>query len=98
MQVGDYILSPDVCVERKAIPDLVQSLAHGRLYNQCEAMTRYYKRPAVLIECEEGRPFGLVNPNELGTEISPNSIISRLSLLLLATTPAMGIPRKVHQP
>ena len=51
MQVGDYILSPDVCVERKAIPDLVQSLAHGRLYNQCEAMTRYYKRPAVLIEC-----------------------------------------------
>ena len=33
-------------------------------------MTRYYKRPALLIECEEGKPFGLVNCNELGPEVS----------------------------
>jgi DNA excision repair protein ERCC-4 len=29
--VGDYILSPKMCVERKALPDLEQSLANGRL-------------------------------------------------------------------
>jgi hypothetical protein len=28
LEVGDYILSPEVCVERKAIPDLVQARAH----------------------------------------------------------------------
>ena len=83
LEVGDYILSPEVCVERKAIPDLIHSLGSGRLYNQAEAMTRYYKRPALLIECEEGRPFGLINPNELGPEISPQSILSKLSLLML---------------
>lgn len=28
------MLSPDMCVERKAIPDLRQSLASGRLFHQ----------------------------------------------------------------
>lgn len=31
LTVGDYILSPDICVERKSIPDLVQSFTSGRL-------------------------------------------------------------------
>lgn len=31
LTVGDYILSPKMCVERKALPDLEQSLANGRL-------------------------------------------------------------------
>lgn len=34
LEVADYILSPQACVERKAVPDLIQSLASGRLYNQ----------------------------------------------------------------
>ena len=83
LEIGDYILSPEVCVERKAIPDLVQSLSSGRLFNQAEAMMRYYKRPALLIECEDHRPFGLINANELGPEIAPQSLLSKLSLLLL---------------
>jgi DNA excision repair protein ERCC-4 len=83
LEVGDYILSADVCVERKAVPDLIQSLAHGRLFHQAEAMLRYYKRPALLIECDEARPFGLINQTELGTEILPNHLLSKLCLLLL---------------
>mmetsp|Transcript_46374 Transcript_46374/g.115976 ORF Transcript_46374/g.115976 Transcript_46374/m.115976 type:complete len:292 (+) Transcript_46374:192-1067(+) len=31
LEVGDYILTPDICVERKAIPDLIQSLHVGAL-------------------------------------------------------------------
>ena len=31
LTVGDYILTPDICVERKSVPDLVQSLNSGRL-------------------------------------------------------------------
>eukprot|EP00948_MAST-09A_sp_MAST-9A-sp1_P001783 g1783.t1 len=48
--VGDYILSPEVCVERKAIPDLIQSLQSGRLWTQVEAMCRHYTVPILLIE------------------------------------------------
>lgn len=31
LQVGDYILSPDICVERKSISDLIGSFNSGRL-------------------------------------------------------------------
>ena len=34
LQVGDFILSPEICVERKGVSDLFQSLASGRLYHQ----------------------------------------------------------------
>jgi DNA excision repair protein ERCC-4 len=32
--VGDYILSPNICVERKSLSDLLGSFASGRLYQQ----------------------------------------------------------------
>ena len=32
LTVGDYILTPDIAVERKSIPDLIQSFNSGRLY------------------------------------------------------------------
>ncbi len=31
LTIGDYILSPKVCVERKSLPDLETSFANGRL-------------------------------------------------------------------
>jgi len=52
LEVGDYVLSPTVCVERKAIPDLVNSLATGRLYTQANHMCRHYKTPVLLIESD----------------------------------------------
>jgi ERCC4-type nuclease len=40
LEVGDYVLSPEMCVERKSIPDLIGSLSSGRLYTQALSMTR----------------------------------------------------------
>ena len=34
LAVGDYVLTPAMVVERKALPDLVSSLNSGRLYTQ----------------------------------------------------------------
>ena len=83
LEVGDYVLSPDVCVERKSVADLHHSLANGRLYNQAEAMLRYYRRPALLIEFDDGRPFSLQSAGDLGSEIAPHHVSSKLALLLL---------------
>ncbi|KAL4956263.1 hypothetical protein BDW69DRAFT_91752 [Aspergillus filifer] len=55
--VGDYILTPDICVERKSVRDLFQSLRNGRLYNQAETMTQHYKSPLLLIEFDENKSF-----------------------------------------
>lgn len=40
LQVGDYVLSPGMCVERKSVSDLFSSFASGRLYQQvCSSRT-----------------------------------------------------------
>ncbi|KAI5116627.1 hypothetical protein M0805_009613 [Coniferiporia weirii] len=65
LTVGDYILAPDICVERKSIPDLVQSFSSGRLYTQCELMSVHYKQPILLIEFEEHKSFSLDTVDEM---------------------------------
>jgi DNA excision repair protein ERCC-4 len=57
LEVGDYILSPLICVERKSIQDLFQSFTSGRLYTQVETMVRYYKIPVLLIEFSQDKSF-----------------------------------------
>jgi DNA excision repair protein ERCC-4 len=77
LEVGDYILSPDICVERKSVSDLAQSLKSGRLYNQCQAMASNYLIFVLLIEFEEGRSFRIRSRFDI-TDIS-----SGLTLLLV---------------
>ena len=57
LTVGDYILTPDICVERKSVRDLLTSLRNGRLYNQAETMLQYYKNPLLLIEFDQNKAF-----------------------------------------
>ena len=83
LEVGDYILSPDICVERKSISDLIGSLNSGRLYNQALAMTRFYKRAILLIEFEESKSFSLQSKNSLSDNISMQNISSKLALLTI---------------
>ncbi|KAG8686724.1 hypothetical protein FRC08_012350 [Ceratobasidium sp. 394] len=59
LTVGDYVLTPDIVVERKSVPDLISSFNSGRLYTQCEMMTAHYKQPVLLIEFEENKSFSL---------------------------------------
>ncbi|KAF2669391.1 DNA repair protein [Microthyrium microscopicum] len=59
LTVGDYVLTPDICVERKSISDLIGSLNNGRLFNQAETMLEHYKFPMLLIEFDQTRSFTL---------------------------------------
>lgn len=83
IEVGDYILTPDICVERKSVPDLIGSLGSGRLYNQCEQMQRYYKIPVLLIEFDADKPFILVDNVDLASDIDARDVRSKLALLVL---------------
>ena len=69
LTVGDYVLTPDICVERKSVRDLISSLKNGRLYNQAETML---KHPA------SAASSSLVNP------ATPKSAQHMLVLLTLA--------------
>lgn len=83
--IGDYILTPDICVERKSISDLIGSLNCGRLYNQCQQMTRFYSKAILLIEFDQNRPFHLQGRLMLSRESESNSIdiMQKLQLLTI---------------
>ncbi|KAI8492233.1 DNA repair endonuclease XPF [Branchiostoma belcheri] len=83
LQVGDYILTPDMCVERKSISDLIGSLNSGRLFNQAVAMTRSYKRPILLIEFDANKPFSLQTKGVGHYEMSFQEVQAKLALLTL---------------
>ncbi|XP_068161430.1 DNA repair endonuclease XPF [Antennarius striatus] len=83
LEVGDYILTPDTCVERKSVSDLIGSLQSGRLYTQCLSMTRYYRKPVLLIEFDPNKPFSLMARSSFRHEISSHDVSSKLTLLTL---------------
>ena len=91
LAVGDFILTPNICVERKSLPDLTSSLSSGRLHNQVENMLRYYKSPMLLIEFDQNKSFTLQPFSEYsmsaaaaGAANSAQDLQSKLVLLTLA--------------
>lgn len=81
--IGDYILTPEICVERKSISDLIGSLNSGRLYNQCIQMQRYYSKPILLIEFNQNKPFHLQGKYMLSANSTTTNadIVKKLQLL-----------------
>lgn len=77
LRTADYVLSPDMAVERKSIPDLLQSLLHsGRLMKQLAALSSMYSRPVCLIEGAFGEPYRLVLPSSSSLSVSKRSASS----------------------
>lgn len=84
--VGDYVLSRDVCVERKAIIDLVQSLGSGRLYQQAQNMCHHYGNPLLLVEFDPAKGFMLQSSYAIARreiEVGTKDLLGKLSLLVL---------------
>lgn len=79
--IADYILTPDIAVERKSVADLIQSFTSGRLYNQMEQMCRSFRTPVLLIEFDETQPFGFYSIDQITTDINQNAISSKLVLM-----------------
>ena len=59
LTVADYVLAPEICVERKSVGDLVASFKNGRLFHQAESMQRYYRHFFLLIEFDRLKAFTL---------------------------------------
>ncbi|KAK4236328.1 hypothetical protein C8A03DRAFT_35772 [Achaetomium macrosporum] len=92
LTVGDYILSPNICIERKSVSDLISSFKDGRLYSQCETMFQHYRNPMLLIEFDQNKSFTLEPFADLSGSISSvsaanagaNDLQSKIVLLTLA--------------
>ena len=89
LTVGDYVLTPNICVERKSVRDLISSFQDGRLFNQAETMFQHYSNPMLLIEFDAQKAFTLEPFADLTTSIGTASVVgsdvqSKLVLLCLA--------------
>uniref|UniRef100_H2Y933 DNA repair endonuclease XPF n=1 Tax=Ciona savignyi TaxID=51511 RepID=H2Y933_CIOSA len=83
LEVGDYILTTNICVERKSLSDLIGSLNSGRLYTQCVAMRRHYSQPMLLIEFDANKAFSFQARGVAGAKLSLKELNQKLTLLLL---------------
>lgn len=81
--VGDYILTTDICIERKSISDLIGSLKSGRLYQQCTQMSRYYSKPMLLIEFDQNKAFSWQNYSSSLEGYSLEQVQQKLLLLTI---------------
>lgn len=89
LTVGDYILSPNICVERKSVSDLISSFKDGRLYSQAETMFQHYKSPMLLIEFDQNKSFTLEPFADLSgslSSVAPTNVSSDLQSKLVLLT------------
>ncbi|MCP8316192.1 MAG: DEAD/DEAH box helicase [archaeon] len=59
LDVGDFILSDDVAVERKTVEDFIRSVIDGRLFKQIIAMKDAYRRPIMILQGELKDAIGI---------------------------------------
>jgi len=89
LTVADYVLTPNICIERKSVRDLISSFKNGRLFNQAETMLQHYKSPMLLIEFDQYKSFtldtfGTDHTAALSTAQNPQDLQAKLTLLTLA--------------
>lgn len=76
LEVGDFVIGPDVVIERKAVEDFLSSILDGRLLAQLMNMSQAYARPLLLLE---GKPEELF----ISRNIHEHAIIGMLSTIAL---------------
>jgi len=60
LPVADYVLNPEVAVERKSVRDLVASVYDSRLFYQAAKISASYAKPFLLVEGDSKEVEGLV--------------------------------------
>ncbi|MEE9323145.1 MAG: ERCC4 domain-containing protein [Candidatus Aenigmarchaeota archaeon] len=76
LKTGDYICSDRVCVERKTIPDFIQSIIDQRIFKQVSEISECFEKPLMILEG---------NPDLLFMErnVHPNTIRGALASLAI---------------
>lgn len=64
LEVGDFVLSDDVVVERKTVEDFLSSVVDGRLFPQLTMMSSNYSAPLIILEGNPQELFTLRNIHE----------------------------------
>ncbi|WP_371436322.1 ERCC4 domain-containing protein [Polaromonas sp.] len=81
LPVGDFLLSDDVVVERKAAADFVNSILDKRLFSQVQMMKAAYTRAIVMIEGDVFATRSGILPDALRGALSWLSVIEGVAVM-----------------
>ena len=82
LQVGDFILSNRVCVERKTVKDFLQSIIDGRLFNQISNLSENFEKPVIIVEgIEDIYTERMIHPNAIRGAIASLAIDFRIPII-----------------
>lgn len=83
LEIGDYVVSDRLAVERKRTDDFVNSLVDGKrnLFAQLSDLTRVYEKPVLIIEGTELFTSRQINPNAIYGSLISIAIDFGVSLL-----------------
>ncbi|WP_011306222.1 DEAD/DEAH box helicase [Methanosarcina barkeri] len=83
LEIGDYVVSDRLAVERKRTDDFVNSLVDGKrnLFAQLSDLTRVYQKPVLIIEGTELFTSRQINPNAIYGSLISIAIDFGVSLL-----------------
>ncbi len=76
MEVGDFVLTDQIVIERKTVEDFLTSMLDGRLFNQLVNMATNYEQPLMILEGNPRELFSLRN-------VHANAIIGALTSIAL---------------
>ncbi|MBO3799758.1 MAG: DEAD/DEAH box helicase [Candidatus Brockarchaeota archaeon] len=82
LDVGDYVLSERVCVERKTVNDFASSIMDSRLFQQAKLMAGSYEIPILLVEGRDiYTPLSNIRPSAIRGALA--AIVTSYKMVLL---------------
>tara|TARA_Y100000310_G_scaffold57396_2_gene52609 strand:- start:2201 stop:4171 length:1971 start_codon:yes stop_codon:yes gene_type:complete len=85
LEVGDFVLSDQVVVERKTVEDFLLSLIDGRLFNQLTMMSSNYDSPLIILEGDQDELYTTRNIHENAIKAALASIALNYRIPILYT-------------
>jgi Fanconi anemia group M protein len=80
LEVGDYLLTPKIAVERKTMADFVQSIFDKRLFGQVGALRMHFQSPILLLEnC--ATPLREIHPSALRGAMLYVALLNRIPII-----------------
>lgn len=91
LEVGDFILSDNVAVEKKTHSDFISSIIDGRVFEQAKLMKENFGKPIIIIEGSSDRQ---INENALKAAIA--SLVVDYNASLLNTKNPMDTAKTIY--
>lgn len=81
LEVGDFLISDRVGVERKTVPDFLESIIDGRLFSQLKELSSNFSSPVLVIEGENLYSSRNIHPNAIKGAINSIFIDFRIPII-----------------